>query len=438
MRPEYEIVQLVLAYQDVWYSYFPMLSRRAEWHTVNHLCLKGRSGSSVGELYGLVKQIFLLDDATVKERLLTISQMGLCELDPGPPIHARTVLTPTDRLLVQFDAHLRAFAPKLSDTAAALGWAVPAPPPAVLSPQHRALLLQPLEIYAQEAGSALDQVFELRRLSPQRRLDAKRHLISSSHWNLLHRAMQCHYLADETGTVRSGILADRLAAQILQLTGQTLQTTRDHIAYLLEIGLLQRMKGKALHVSVSNEAMPPLHQALGRTAERMAAALLAPGGGWGLATAARPPAAADSAADSTVTIHRSRIGGAGAAERRFLEIAGPAGDIHRVALHPPLTIGRMAPSEIVLNSGDISRMHCRVTEDGADLVLTDLHSTNGTFVNDRKIDAPTVLKSGDLVRVGSYVLACREEADAAAPPAAETTQHGRVVPLMPRRQSASR
>jgi hypothetical protein len=320
----------------------------------------------------------------------------------------------------------------------ALGWAIPAPPPAVLSPQHRALLLQPLEIYGQEAGSALDQVFDLRRLSPQRRLDAKRHLISSSHWNLLHRAMQFHYRTDETGAERSGILADRLAAQILQLTGQTLQTTRDHIAYLLEIGLLQRMKGKALHVSVSNEAMQQLHLALGRTAERLPAVLLALGGGWGLATTADPPATIDAAADRTVTIHRSRTGGASPTDQRILEIADPEGTVHRVPLRLPLTIGRTAPSEIVLNSGDISRMHCRVTEDGADLVLTDLHSTNGTFVNDRRIDAPTVLKSGDRVRVGSYVLACRDATDAPGPPAAEATQQGRVVPLVPRRQSAAR
>jgi hypothetical protein len=84
------------------------MSCRAEWQIAHHLCTRGRNGSPVGELYGLAKQVFPLDDATVKERLLSITQNGLCELDPPGSTYARTKATPTRTLLDQFDAHLQA------------------------------------------------------------------------------------------------------------------------------------------------------------------------------------------------------------------------------------------------------------------------------------------------------------------------------------------
>jgi hypothetical protein len=438
MQPEHEILRLLLAYQDVWYSHFPPLSRRAEWHIVHHLCMRGRNGSSVGELYGLVKQIFLLDDATVKERLLALGQLGFCELDPGGPIHARTVVTPTHGLLTKFDSHLLAFAPALSITARVLGIVMPAPPSGDLLPQHRTLLLQPLDIYAEEWGPALDRVFEHRRLSPQRRMDAKRHLMSPSHWNLLHRAARYDYEAEDTGAAKTGILADRLAAQLLQLTGQTLQTTRDHMTYLLESGLLQRMKGKALHVSLSHEAMTQLHLALGRTARRLPAGLQVLTDGRAPVPAGHAASSIDEPEDRTVTIPLNWPGRAAPQPRRFLEIIDATGGSRRVPLRPPLTIGRLAPSDIVLNSGDISRIHCRIDEDGAYLAVTDLHSTNGTFVNGRKIAGATVLKTGDRLEVGSYVLAYQEENGLAGTDRDEATQRGRVEPLAARRQNAAR
>jgi hypothetical protein len=413
MPQEPEVLRLLQAYQDIWFSHFAALSRRAEWHIVHHLCMRGRNGAPVGELYGLAKQIFLLDDATVKERLLSIKQDGLCDLDPSGQIYARTIATPTPSLLDKFDAHLRAFSQPLSDIARAFGTALP--PPAELSADNRTLLLQPLDIYTEQWGVAVDRIFEAGRLSPARRMEAKRHLISSSHWNLVHNAVSGYYETRGSAAAKAGILADRLAAQLLQLTGQTLQTTRDHIAYLLEIGLFQRMPGKALHVAIAASAIKEIHLALGRTAERLPAILSTLAGGE------TPPD--NDIGDMTVTIRR---GPPAAVEPvHILKVVAPLGSERSIPLSPPVTIGRMPPSDLVLNGADISRAHCRIVARGPGIAISDLNSTNGTFLNDQRVRATTPLKTGDRLQVGSYVLVYQQDNAAAAAEDVEGTRHVR-------------
>ena len=58
MQAEREVVRFLSAYQTIWHAHFPSLFRRAQWHIVTHLCTQGREGAAVGELYGLVKQVF--------------------------------------------------------------------------------------------------------------------------------------------------------------------------------------------------------------------------------------------------------------------------------------------------------------------------------------------------------------------------------------------
>jgi pSer/pThr/pTyr-binding forkhead associated (FHA) protein len=73
----------------------------------------------------------------------------------------------------------------------------------------------------------------------------------------------------------------------------------------------------------------------------------------------------------------------------------------------------------VLARSDVSRMHCRIDVEGDRLIVADLSSTNGTFINDQRIAAPTRLYAGDRLRVGSFIL--RYDTEAAA---AERTQRG--------------
>lgn len=70
----------------------------------------------------------------------------------------------------------------------------------------------------------------------------------------------------------------------------------------------------------------------------------------------------------------------------------------------PLTIGRVAPSDLVLADSSVSRTHCqvRLVEGGA--VATDLRSTNGTFVDGRRIAEATPLQHGSVLQVGSFTL----------------------------------
>jgi pSer/pThr/pTyr-binding forkhead associated (FHA) protein len=52
----------------------------------------------------------------------------------------------------------------------------------------------------------------------------------------------------------------------------------------------------------------------------------------------------------------------------------------------------------------VSQVHARVSERDGTLWVEDVGSTNGTFVNEKRIDNPVKLKRGDLVRVGETVL----------------------------------
>jgi two-component system cell cycle response regulator len=72
-------------------------------------------------------------------------------------------------------------------------------------------------------------------------------------------------------------------------------------------------------------------------------------------------------------------------------------------LGSPITIGRDDDNEISVDQSTVSRRHSRVFSDGRQHWVEDLKSTNGTFVNDREIAAPTPLRNGDLIRCGSAV-----------------------------------
>lgn len=64
------------------------------------------------------------------------------------------------------------------------------------------------------------------------------------------------------------------------------------------------------------------------------------------------------------------------------------------------TIGREASNEIVLSSSYISKHHCKLTSKENVWLLSDLNSTNGTFLNGEKIAHTTVLRDKDTVMFG--------------------------------------
>lgn len=69
----------------------------------------------------------------------------------------------------------------------------------------------------------------------------------------------------------------------------------------------------------------------------------------------------------------------------------------------PLTIGRAPDNGLVLRDGRASRHHARIDARRGSLVLTDLGSTNGSFVNDRPVES-IALGEGDRIRIGTTTL----------------------------------
>ena len=70
-------------------------------------------------------------------------------------------------------------------------------------------------------------------------------------------------------------------------------------------------------------------------------------------------------------------------------------------LSPGLTIGRDPGNGMVLADDSVSRRHAQVSwSDAAGWVVSDLGSSNGTFLNDRKVADPVALRNGDQVRFG--------------------------------------
>lgn len=67
------------------------------------------------------------------------------------------------------------------------------------------------------------------------------------------------------------------------------------------------------------------------------------------------------------------------------------------------TVGRAPRADFILDVALVSRLHCRLTATDGHVEVEDLSSTNGTFVNDRKVDRAN-LASGDRLRVGRVEL----------------------------------
>lgn len=63
------------------------------------------------------------------------------------------------------------------------------------------------------------------------------------------------------------------------------------------------------------------------------------------------------------------------------------------------TLGRQPDCALRIPTGDVSRRHCEITVGDKDVILKDLRSSNGTFVNGERV-AEAKLKAGDKLSVG--------------------------------------
>ena len=67
------------------------------------------------------------------------------------------------------------------------------------------------------------------------------------------------------------------------------------------------------------------------------------------------------------------------------------------------TLGRAPRADFILDVALVSRLHCRLTAGDDQLEVVDLKSTNGTFVNDKRV-AKAKLAMGDRLRIGRVEL----------------------------------
>jgi pSer/pThr/pTyr-binding forkhead associated (FHA) protein len=71
-------------------------------------------------------------------------------------------------------------------------------------------------------------------------------------------------------------------------------------------------------------------------------------------------------------------------------------------------IGRADKCDLVLDDAYVSQMHARIFTKGDGLMVEDLGSTNGTYLNRSRISGPTPLHRGDQVKIGKTVLEMRK------------------------------
>jgi pilus assembly protein CpaF len=78
-----------------------------------------------------------------------------------------------------------------------------------------------------------------------------------------------------------------------------------------------------------------------------------------------------------------------------------------------VTIGRLSGNDIVLAKGNVSKYHSRIVIKDGKFIIVDMKSTNGTYVNGKKIAAPQVIRPTDKIYIGDYIL--NVEAKGASP-----------------------
>src|SRR2546423_11408226 len=75
----------------------------------------------------------------------------------------------------------------------------------------------------------------------------------------------------------------------------------------------------------------------------------------------------------------------------------------RIATGMVKTIGRSTGAEFMLDAPLVSRLHCQLSATDQAIQVKDLDSTNGTFVNGKRITAATV-RAGDVLKLGRVEL----------------------------------
>lgn len=80
------------------------------------------------------------------------------------------------------------------------------------------------------------------------------------------------------------------------------------------------------------------------------------------------------------------------------------GKTYDLALNKKYSIGRQSANEIVVSDEQVSRRHAEVQAIPNGILVTDLGSSNGTFINGTRVSSPQTIGPGDTLQVGTTVL----------------------------------
>lgn len=76
-----------------------------------------------------------------------------------------------------------------------------------------------------------------------------------------------------------------------------------------------------------------------------------------------------------------------------------------------VTIGRVQGNDIILPKQNVSKRHSRIVVKDGKFIIVDLKSTNGTYVNGRKIASPMVIKETDKIYIGDFTMTVEASAE---------------------------
>jgi pSer/pThr/pTyr-binding forkhead associated (FHA) protein len=116
--------------------------------------------------------------------------------------------------------------------------------------------------------------------------------------------------------------------------------------------------------------------------------------------ATRPPPGAAAAAPTRT--RRERGSSRGVPRLQVVEPAGHRGRAYELA--DELTVGRAPGCQITLDDTYASQLHARIFRKDGQLYVEDLGSTNGTYLNRKKVTAPVALRKGDRLQIGKTVM----------------------------------
>jgi len=111
----------------------------------------------------------------------------------------------------------------------------------------------------------------------------------------------------------------------------------------------------------------------------------------------------------TITIHLG-VRERSSRRRRAKEIVIVRSDSQaglEIPIDSVVVLGRSDQADVMLDDSYASEFHLRFSIDDGDLYVQDLGSTNGTYVNGRRITAPIAVSRGDAVQVGKSVMEVR-------------------------------